>query len=101
MTNYFKIYLKPRKGNWRKEVAKTPEEVRKILQKASLMNYERYSIVKRLKGRTDMPIANGYFSEKCQVVEVDNLETDYRVVGQNVVIYDRYMQSQKEKHYER
>lgn len=95
MTNYFKVYLKPRKGNWRKEVAKTPEEVRKILRKASSMNYEKYTIIKRIKERTDVPIASGYFSKECQVVEVEDLDVDYRIVGHQVVIYDQYIKSKK------
>ena len=97
MTNYFKVYLKSRKGRMIKEIAKTPEEVIKILKRGKKMHYEKYYVIKRVKNRADVPMASGYFSDECQVVEVEDLNVDYRIVGHNVVIYDKYIQAKKER----
>lgn len=98
MTNYYIVRVKPRKSSWKIKKVKTAEEAQEILKKAKSLHYERYTVSKRLKNpSTDVPLVSGYFSDECQVVEVEDLEVDYRIVGQNVVIYDKYIKAQKEK----
>lgn len=90
MTNYFKVYLKPKDKGYKKIIVKTSEEVRAVLQEAQKRGFERYMIIKRLKHGTDQPIAQGFFSKECKVVYVDGLDTDWRIVGANVVDWDKY-----------
>ena len=95
MTNYFKVYVKPRDGGWKRTNVKTSKEVKAILREAQCRGYERYMIIKRLKRKTDVPIAQGSFPNECKVVEVDGLDVDWRVVGANVVIYDKYIEAKR------
>ena len=97
MTNYFKVYIKPKDKGYKKIIVKTSDEVRAILQEAQKRGYERYLIIKRLKQSTDQPIAQGTFSKECKVVEVDGLDVDWRVVGVNVVDWDKYKKNEEEE----
>lgn len=94
MTNYFKVYLKS-KSNVEAFTFKKKEDVVNLLNKANKQGYESYIIIKRLKQGTDLPIARGTFSTECEVVYVDGLDTDWRVVGHNVVLWDKYKEEQK------
>ena len=38
-----------------------------------------------------MPVLHGYFSTECKIVEVERLDTDWRIVGQSVVDYGKYI----------
>ena len=89
MTNYFKVYLKGNKG-YQKVIAKNKAEVIKILNQANKEGFMSYLIIKRIKPNTDVPIGRGNFSKECKVVYVDGLDTDWRVVGANVVDFDKY-----------
>ena len=95
MTNYFKVYLKPRDKSWKRADVKTSKEVKDILQEAQRRGYERYLVIKRIKQKTDVPIAHGFFSKECKVVEVEGLDTDWRVVGANVVDYKKYKEEEE------
>ena len=89
MTNYFKVYLTSKNGRI-KVIAKNKAEVIKILNQAKKEGYMSYLIIKRIKPSTDVPIARGDFSKECKVVYVDGLDTDWRIVGANVVNWDKY-----------
>lgn len=89
MTNYFKVYLTSKNGKI-KVIAKNKAEVIKILNQAKKEGFMSYLIIKRIKPSTDVPIARGTFSKECKVVYVDGLDTDWRVVGGNVVNWDKY-----------
>ena len=89
MTNYFKVYLTSKKSR-QCMIAKNKAEVIKILNQAKKEGYMSYLIIKRIKPSTDVPIARGDFSKECKVVYVDGLDTDWRVVGANVVNWDKY-----------
>ena len=89
MTNYFKVYLTSKKSR-QCMIAKNKAEVIKILNQAKKEGYMSYLIIKRIKPSTDVPIARGNFSKECKVVYVDGLDTDWRVVGSNVVNWDKY-----------
>ena len=93
MTNYFKVYLRSTKG-WQKVIAKNKAEVIKILNNANKEGFISYLIIKRIKD-TDVPIARGDFSKECKVVYVDGLDTDWRVVGANVVNWDKYKKAKE------
>ena len=94
MTNYYKVYLKGNKG-YQKVIAKNKGEVIKILNQANKEGYMSYLIIKRIKPNTDVPIARGNFSKECKVVYVDGLDTDWRVVGSNVVNWDKYKKAKE------
>lgn len=94
MTNYFKVYLKGNKG-YQKVIAKNKAEVIKILNQAKKEGYMSYLIIKRIKPSTDVTIARGMFSKECKVVYVDGLDTDWRVVGANVVNWDKYKKAKE------
>ena len=100
MNKFFKVYLKEKDKGWKRKDIKTSSEVKEILRKAQEDGYERYLIVKRIEQQTDIPIAHGFFSKECKVVEVDNLDVDWRVVGTNVVLWDKYKE-RKEREEER
>lgn len=89
MTNYFKVYLTSKKSR-HCVIAKNKAEVIKILNQANKEGFMSYLIIKRIKPSTDVPIARGDFSKECKVVYVDGLDTDWRVVGANVVNWDKY-----------
>ena len=90
MTQYFKVYLTSRTGKISKRTAKDKAEVMEILKKAKKEGFLEYSVVKRIKPNTDIPIGSGTFYTECRVTFVENLEVDWRVVGQNVVDWDKF-----------
>ena len=94
MTNYFKVYLKSKQG-YQKVIAKNKAEVIRILNQANKERFMSYLIIKRIKPNTDVPIAQGNFSKECKVVYVDGLDTDWRVVGVNVVDWDKYKKAKE------
>lgn len=96
MTNYFKVYLTSKNGRI-KVIAKNKAEVIKILNQANKEGYMSYLIIKRIKPSTDVPIARGDFSKECKVTYVDGLDTDWRVVGANVVNYSKYKENEEEE----
>lgn len=96
MTNYFKVYLTSKNGRI-KVIAKNKAEVIKILNQANKEGFMSYLIIKRIKPSTDVPIARGDFSKECKVVYVDGLDTDWRVVGANVVNYSKYKENEEEE----
>ena len=96
MTNYFKVYLTSKNGRI-KVIAKNKAEVIKILNQAQKEEYISYLIIKRIKQGTDVPIARGNFNKECKVVYVDGLDTDWRVVGANVVNYSKYKENEEEE----
>ena len=96
MTNYFKIYLTSKNGRI-KVIAKNKAEVIKILNQANKEDFISYLIIKRIKPSTDVPIARGNFSKECKVTYVDGLDTDWRVVGANVVNYSKYKENEEEE----
>ena len=49
-----------------------------------------------MKPNTDIPIGSGTFYTECRVTFVENLEVDWRVVGQNVVDWDKYKKAKEE-----
>ena len=88
MTNYFKVYLRSTKGRLC-VVAKNKAGVINVLNNANKEGFMSYLIIKRIKN-TDVPIARGNFSKECKVKYVDGLDTDWRIVGGNVVNWDKY-----------
>lgn len=96
MTNYFKVYLRGTSGI-EKHVFKKKGEVINLINKANKQGYESYMVIKRLKKETDITVARGTFSTECEVVYVDGLDTDWRVVGHNVVLWDKYKENPKPK----
>lgn len=96
MTNYFKVYLTGRKGR-EKYVLKKKEDVIDLIQKANKAGYISYLIIKRIKPSTDVPIARGNFSKECKVTYVEGLDTDWRIVGANVVNYSKYKENEEEE----
>ena len=90
MTQYFKVYLTSKTGKISKRTAKDKTEVMEILKKAKKEGFLEYSVVKRIKPNTDIPIGSGTFYTECRVTFVENLEVDWRVVGQNVVNWDKF-----------
>jgi len=94
MTNYFKVYLKSKQG-YQKVIAKNKAEVINVLNNANKEGFMSYLIIKRIKPSTDIPIARGDFSKECKVTYVDGLDTDWRVVGANVVDFDKYKKAKE------
>ena len=94
MTNYFKVYLTSKNGRI-KIIAKNKAEVLKILNQANKDGFMSYLIIKRIKPSTDVPIARGNFSKECKVTYVDGLDTDWRIVGANVVDWDKYKKAKE------
>ena len=90
MTQYFKVYLTSKTGKTSKRIAKDKAKVMEILKKAKKEGFLEYSVVKRIKPNTDIPIGSGTFYTECRVTFVENLEVDWRVVGQNVVNWDKF-----------
>lgn len=95
MTNYFKVYIKPKDKGYKKIIVKSSDEVRSVLQEAQKRNFEKYLVIKRIKQSTDIPVAQGLFSKECKVVYVDGLDIDWRVVGDNVVDFDKYKKAKE------
>ena len=96
MTNYFKVYLTSKKSR-QCMIAKNKAEVIKILNQAKKEGYMSYLIIKRIKPSTDVPIARGDFSKECKVVYVDGLDTDWRIVGNMVVNWDKYKKAKEDE----
>jgi hypothetical protein len=96
MTNYFKVYIETKGKKRRCAKVKTSKEVLKLLNIAQSRGYEKYSVVKRIKQSTDVPIAMGKpFLKECKIVYVDGLDVDWRVVGNRVVNYDKYKEMEE------
>ena len=93
MTNYFKVYLEGKNGTT-KYVLKKSEDVKKLLNEANQKDYYGYTVIKRLKQSTDIPVATGTFNRGHEPIKVNGLDTDWRIVGNNVVNWDRYKKSQ-------
>ena len=93
MTNYFKVYLTSSKGRLC-VVAKNKIGVINVLNNAIKEHYLSYLIVKCIKG-TDIPIARGNLYKECKVKYVEGLDTDWRIVGQNVVNWDKYKKAKE------
>lgn len=96
MTNYFKVYLTSKKSR-QCVIAKNKAQVINILNQANKEGFMSYLIIKRIKPNTDVPIARGDFSKECKVVYVDGLDTDWRVVGANVVNWDKYKKAKEDE----
>ena len=96
MTNYFKVYLTSKKSR-QCVIAKNKAQVINILNQANKEGFMSYLIIKRIKPNTDVSIARGDFSKECKVVYVDGLDTDWRVVGANVVNWDKYKKSKEDE----
>jgi hypothetical protein len=94
MTNYFKVYLISTKGR-QCVVAKNKAGVINVLNNAIKEHYLSYLIIKCIKGNTDIPIARGNLYKECKVTYVDGLDTDWRIVGVNVVNWDKYKKSKE------
>lgn len=94
MTNYFKVYLTSKKSR-QCVIAKNKAQVINILNQANKEGFMSYLIIKRIKPSTDVTIARGDFSKECKVVYVDGLDTDWRVVGANVVNWDKYKKAKE------
>lgn len=95
MTNYFKIYLTSKNGRI-KVIAKNKAGVINVLNNAIKEHYLSYLIIKCIKG-TDIPIARGNLYKECKVKYVDGLDTDWRVVGANVVNWDKYKKAKEDE----
>ena len=95
MTNYFKVYLISTKGR-QCVVAKNKAGVINVLNNAIKEHYLSYLIVKCIKG-TDIPIARGNLYKECKVKYVEGLDTDWRIVGANVVNYSKYKENEEEE----
>ena len=93
MTNYYKVYLTSTKGRLC-VVAKNKAGVINVLNNANKEGFMSYLIIKRIKD-TDVPIARGTFSKECKVVYVDGLDIDWRIVGANVVNWDKYKKAKE------
>jgi len=88
MTNYYKVYLTSTKGR-QCVVAKNKAGVINVLNNAIKEHYLSYIIIKCIKG-TDIPISRGNLYKECKVKYVDGLDTDWRIVGNMVVNWDKY-----------
>lgn len=97
MTSYFKVYLTSKTGKISKRIAKDKAEVMRILEQAKKEGFLSYTVSKRIKPKTDVAIGTGAFYKECSVRFVENLDIDWRVVGQNVVDWDKYQDAQKSK----
>jgi Na+-transporting NADH:ubiquinone oxidoreductase subunit NqrF len=95
MTNYYKVYLTSTKGR-QCVVAKNKIGVINVLNNANKEGFISYLIVKRIKG-TDIPIARGNLYKECKVTYVEGLDTDWRIVGANVVDWDKYKKFKEEE----
>lgn len=97
MTSYFKVYLTSKTGKVSKRIAKDKAEVMRILEQAKKEGFVSYTVSKRIKPKTDVVIGTGAFYRECKVRFVENLDIDWRVVGSNVVNWDKYQDAQKSK----
>lgn len=95
MTSYFKVYLTSKTGKISKRIAKDKAEVMRILEQAKKEGFVSYTVSKRIKPKTDVTIGYGAFYKECKVRFVENLDVDWRVVGQNVVDWDKYKKAKE------
>lgn len=95
MTNYFKVYLTSTKGR-QCVVARNKAGVINVLNNANKEGFISYLIIKRIKD-TDIPIARGNLYKECKVKYVEGLDTDWRIVGANVVDWDKYKEREEEE----
>lgn len=95
MTNYYKVYLTSTKGR-QCVVAKNKIGVINVLNNALKEHYLSYLIIKCIKG-TDIPIARGNLYKECKVKYVDGLDTDWRIVGNMVVNWDKYKKAKEDE----
>lgn len=95
MTSYFKVYLTSKTGKVSKRIAKDKAEVMRILEQAKKEGFVSYTVSKRIKPKTDVAIGTGAFYKECKVRFVENLDIDWRVVGQNVVDWDKYKKAKE------
>lgn len=95
MTNYFKVYLTSKNGR-QCVTARNKAGVINVLNNAQREGFRSYLIIKRVKD-TDIPIARGNFSKECKVVYVDGLDTDWRIVGNMVVNWDKYKKAKEDE----
>lgn len=93
MTNYFKIYLSSKEGIT-KRIATNKAEVMLILEQAKKEGFMNYTVIKRIKQDTDVPIGYGVFSKECSVKFVENLDADWRIIGYKVVNYKKYKEDE-------
>ena len=96
MTNYYKVYLTSTQGR-QCVVAKNKIGVINVLNNAIKEHYLSYIIVKCIEGNTDIPIARGNLYKECKVKYVDGLDTDWRIVGANVVNYSKYKENEEKE----
>lgn len=94
MTNYFKIYLSSKEGIT-KRIATNKAEVMLILEQAKKEGFMNYTVIKRIKQDTDVPIGYGVFSKECKVSFVESLDTDWRIVGANLVDWNKYKKAKE------
>lgn len=99
MTNYFKVYLTSKNGR-QCVTARNKAGVINVLNNANKEGFISYLIIKRIKD-TDVPIARGTFSKECKVTYVDGLDTDWRIVGANVVDWNKYKKAKGDEEEER
>ena len=92
MTNYFKVYITSKKSKiTRYSNIKDPKKVIEILEKAKNDGCIRYSIVKRIKGKSDVAIDFGFLKSFDKEKVLEKLKnTDYRIMenqngGKNIV----------------
>lgn len=95
MTSYFKVYLTSKKGKISKRIAKDKAEVMRILEQAKKEGFLSYTVSKRIKPKTDVAIGTGAFYKECTVRFVENLDIDWRIVGGNVVNWDKYKKAKE------
>lgn len=95
MTQYFKVYLTSKTGKISKKIAKDKTEVMEILKQAKKDGFAEYTVSKTIKPKTDVSIGYGTFYKECKVTFVDRLDVDWRVVGQNVVNWDKYKKAKE------
>ena len=93
MTNYYKVYLTSTKGR-QCVVAKNKAGVINVLNNAIKEHYLSYTIIKCIKD-TDIPISRGNLYKECKVKYVDGLDTDWRIVGNMVVNWDKYKKAKE------
>ena len=97
MKNYFKVYLRQKSQGWERIDIRTPSKVEELLEWAKKDGYERYLVVKTIEQQTDIILMHGFFWKECNVIKVDRLKQDWRVVGKNVVLWDKYKEREEER----
>ena len=94
MTNYYKVYLKSNQG-YQKQIAKDKAGVINILNQAKKEGFKSYLIIRTIKSNTDIPIARGEFCKECKIKYIDELDTDWRIVGSRVVDWNKYKKAKE------